>query len=102
MLNIIENAIKFRKKGEQPEITISSRTYKSKITVKIEDNGIGIKKENLNKIFYPFVKVHSDNTIEGIGRGLSIVKKSIELMGGTIEIKSKLNQGTQVFLTFKT
>ena len=100
-INILENAIKFSKKDKTPEIKISSKKTRSKITVKITDNGIGIRKEDLNKIFYPFVKVHKDSKIEGIGMGLSIVKKSMELMGGKIEIKSKLNQGTQVFLIFK-
>ncbi len=100
-LNTLENALKFVKEGIHPEITINSKKTKSKITIEITDNGIGIRNEDLNKIFFPFVKLNRENEFEGTGMGLAIAKKAMELMGGTIEIKSELNKGTQVFLTFR-
>ena len=98
--NLIENAIKFRKEGIKPKIIISSQKTQSTLTLTISDNGKGIKKDYLNKVLFPFVKADNEEN-EGLGMGLAIVKKSMEIMGGKVKIKSKLNQGTQVFLTFR-
>ena len=98
--NIIENAIKYRKEGVKPKITVTFKKTRSTLTLTISDNGKGIKKEYLNKVFFPFVKENEEKN-EGLGMGLAIVKKSMEIMGGKVKIKSKLNQGTQVSLIFR-
>ncbi len=98
--NLIDNAIKFRREGVKPKITITSTKTRSTLTLTISDNGKGIKKDYLNKVFYPFAKAGNEDN-EGLGMGLAIVKKSMEIMGGEVKIKSDLNQGTQVSLIFR-
>ncbi len=98
--NLIDNAIKFRREGVKPKITITSTKTRSTLTLTISDNGKGIKKDYLNKVFYPFAKAGNED-YEGLGMGLAIVKKSMEIMGGEVKIKSDLNQGTQVSLIFR-
>ena len=67
-----------------------------KIRIDISDTGVGIKKENLSKLFMDFGKLdeHSKINAQGTGLGLSICKRMIEKMGGTVSVDSELNVGT--------
>jgi len=61
----------------------------------VQDNGYGIAEEDLDKVFQPFQRVHTDGaSIEGTGIGLSITRKIVELMGGTIDFESQPGKGT--------
>lgn len=93
--NLLQNAVKYTDKG-----FIMVRTGKlpgNSIMVEVEDSGMGISETHQASIFEPFMQVHktsSENSRGGIGLGLSIVKKHLEQIGGTITVKSELGKGS--------
>lgn len=91
--NLISNGIKFndKKKGL---ITISYKDIKDTHEFSIEDNGPGIPEEYHSKIFVVFQTLQVRDSYESTGIGLSIVKKIVDKLGGSIQIKSKKNEGT--------
>jgi signal transduction histidine kinase len=95
--NILDNAIKYTpKKGE---VFISDKIVLNKYVVTISDNGSGIPKNILNKIFNPFFRGDASRNTNGAGLGLTLSKKIIENHKGTISIKSQVNRGTQVIIS---
>jgi len=93
--NLINNAVKFTDQGS---VTIAARNLAAKklMEFKVTDTGIGIPKELLPSIFERFRQVDSSDTkiYGGVGLGLYIVKKYTSLLSGTIQVESKLGQGT--------
>jgi signal transduction histidine kinase len=93
--NLLQNAVKYTDKG-----SVTVRTGKlpaNSVMVEVEDSGMGISETHLASIFEPFMQVHktsSENSRGGIGLGLSIVKKHLEQIGGTITVKSELGRGS--------
>lgn len=102
ILNLLSNAVEFTPEGG----TIEIRTRKpekdgkpERVTIEIEDNGPGIEESNIDKIFDPyFTTKHSSNLHNGTGLGLFIAYQNIHDHGGTIEVKSKINEGTKFIL----
>lgn len=98
--NVISNAIKYSKQKGEIDINIS-KNNSSTICI-ISDNGIGIAKEDLDKITNPFYRSNPtlNPDIKGSGLGLSIVKKIVQLLDIEFTIESEVNQGTKIILTF--
>lgn len=98
--NVISNAIKYSK--HNGEISIHLAVKNSKTICSISDNGIGIAKEDLDKIVNPFYRSNPtlNPDIKGSGLGLSIVERITQLLNIKFKIKSKVNVGTQVFIEF--
>jgi signal transduction histidine kinase len=99
-LNLVSNAIKYKSEKRKPQITISTQKENNNTVILIQDNGIGIDLiRNKDKIFglYQRFHIHPDSK----GLGLYLVKSQVEIMGGKIEIESKIDQGTTLKLTFK-
>ena len=98
--NLIANGMKFHKEDVPPVITISSHSTKNNlIHFEIQDNGIGINEEHFEQIFVMFKRLHSRDSYQGTGIGLSICKKIVERHGGQIGIKSSPGEGSTFWFT---
>ena len=99
LLNLVNNAIKFTEAGS---ISIRCRRNNNFVTIEIADTGIGIKKENIDKLFNPFIRIESDLTrkYEGSGLGLSICRKLLEKLHGEITVNSEYGAGSAFTITF--
>lgn len=98
LLNLIDNALKFTKKGSVNVVVSFIKEIDNKVLINflIKDTGIGISEEKIGKIFNSYQQANIDTARNygGTGLGLAITKQLVELMGGEIKIKSKENQGT--------
>ena len=104
LINMLNNAAKFTQQGEIHLKIYFEEIDEENINLKIEvkDTGIGIKKEDVKKLFTSFQQVDSkrNRNVEGTGLGLAITKQLLELMGGKITLESEYNKGTTFFLEF--
>lgn len=92
--NLISNSIKFRKQNELPRIEIKARKENGHWEFSFADNGIGIEKQYLERIFIIFQRLHNRSLYEGSGIGLAHCKKIVELHGGRIWVTSTPQVGT--------
>jgi PAS domain S-box-containing protein len=99
--NLIANALKFCDKPI-PRIEIGSRTSGDSTTIFVRDNGIGIEPAHFDKIFLIFQRLHRKDEYEGVGAGLTIVKKIVESLGGRIWVESTAGQGATFVFTIPT
>ncbi len=90
--NLISNAVKFSPPGG--EIFIETGEADGKVHMSVTDQGLGISEEHLDKIFTRFYKADSSRGTEGIGLGMSLAMKIAKLHGGTIEVESKVGEGS--------
>lgn len=98
--NLLDNAIKYSK--ENLKIKVSTASTGSWFRIIIEDNGIGMSKETVNRIFEKFYRAHTGNihNVKGFGLGLSYVKTMIDAHKGTIKVDSTLGKGTTFTVSF--
>jgi signal transduction histidine kinase len=95
--NILDNAIKYT--PHKGRILISDKIVLNKYVLTLNDNGAGISKDIVDKIFDPFFRGDASRSTEGAGLGLTLSKKIIENHKGTISINSLENKGTSVIIT---
>ena len=99
--NLISNAIKFKKEDVPPKIHISIKkdNENQEYVFSVLDNGIGIEKQYMGRIFVIFQRLHTIDEYHGTGIGLSIVKRIIERHGGRIWVESKFGTGSAFYFT---
>lgn len=97
IFNLMDNAVKYKKPDANLLLTVKTWNESDNLMISIEDNGIGIKKENLKKIFDKFYRVHTGNLhdVKGFGLGLAYVKKIITDHKGSIRVDSDFGVGTK-------
>lgn len=101
--NIVFNAVKYTDRGEV-RVTAAPRDKGRIVAIEVKDTGVGIPKDSLPYIFEPFRQAEGSATrcLGGVGLGLAIAKRLIELLGGTIDVESDLGKGTTFRLTIPT
>jgi len=94
LYNLIDNAIKYT--TETPSIHVRTKNENKYLKIEIEDNGIGIKREDIPHIFEKFFRVHTGNRhdVKGFGLGLFYVKLIVDAHKGKIDVKSAVGKGT--------
>ncbi|HEX9649051.1 MAG TPA: PAS domain-containing sensor histidine kinase [Cyclobacteriaceae bacterium] len=90
--NLISNAIKYSPEGDPIEVSVV--TSKSSVTIEVKDYGIGIPEEDQIHLFKRFFRAHNSIHIQGTGLGLNLVKRYIDLLGGSISFKSEVGKGS--------
>ena len=99
--NLLGNAVKYSSKVESPEIVFGKKEYFGKDLFFVKDNGAGFNMAKADKLFQPFVRLHSGLEYSGTGVGLSTVKRIIEKHGGEIWAESEEGKGATFFFTLK-
>lgn len=98
LLNLLSNAIKYNKNNGMVEVSCSASSPE-KIRISIKDSGLGLSEEKLNQLFQPFNRLGQEKGLnQGTGIGLMISKDLVELMGGTIGVKSLIGVGTEFWV----
>ncbi|MDB6033581.1 MAG: hypothetical protein JWM16_3919, partial [Verrucomicrobiales bacterium] len=100
--NLISNAVKFVAPGTRPHIKIGAELKGNKTRFYVQDNGVGIEQTDLARIWKVFERVPHDGNYEGTGIGLSIVRKAIERMGGTVGVESEPGHGSTFWFELGT
>jgi PAS domain S-box-containing protein len=102
IVNLIGNSIKFTSSEGQIGLVVRAKNEAGPIHICVTDSGIGMEEKELRNIFDPFRQLNTglNRAYEGTGLGLSLVKRFVEMHGGTIDVRSKVDQGTQIMIEF--
>lgn len=98
--NLIQNAIKFHKKGKTPKVTIQGISNQNNYLLSVKDNGIGISPAHYEKIFLLFKRLHNKSNYQGTGIGLALCKKIVDMHDGKIWVESKPEEGSIFYCSF--
>lgn len=104
IFNLMDNAVKYKRDDVDFQLTVRTWNTGEKLNISVEDNGIGIHKDDLKRIFDKFFRVHTGNKhdVKGFGLGLAYVKKIVSLQKGTIRAESEYGHGTKFIITLPT
>ena len=98
--NLIDNAVKYAREQVPPQIRIETFSTEGEIQLRVEDNGLGMTRDTVKRIFDKFYRAHTGNqhNVKGFGLGLSYVKNVTEALGGKIKAESALGEGSVFIL----
>jgi PAS domain S-box-containing protein len=99
--NLLDNAVKFSRKGTLPQVRIWAEEKETRVRLWIEDNGIGIQKQAQPRLFAMFQRLHVSSDYEGTGMGLAIVRRAVERMGGAVGVESEPDRGSKFWVELK-
>lgn len=102
IFNLMDNAVKYKAEDRELNLTVTTHNESDdKLIITIGDNGIGIKREDLKKIFEKFYRVHTGNRhdVKGFGLGLAYVHNVVKALGGSIHAESEYGKGTKFIIT---
>ena len=99
LINLVENAIKYSSKKEQPRILVCSELSDSNVLLSVEDNGAGFDMRYVGKLFGVFQRLHSAEEFEGTGVGLATVQRIVSKHGGKVWAEGKVNEGAKIFIS---
>lgn len=99
--NLIDNALKYSKEDIDPVLEVATYNHNNNIVIAVKDNGIGMTKDTVSKIFDKFYRAHTGNVhnVKGFGLGLNYTRKMVEAHNGKIHVESTLGQGSQFKIT---
>jgi len=94
--NLVDNAVKYAKENTPIRLKITTESNEKKIIIRVEDNGIGMNKETVKRVFERFYRAHTGNihNVKGFGLGLSYVKTMVQAHNGDISVDSTLGKGS--------
>ncbi|MEL7023973.1 MAG: CheR family methyltransferase [Pseudomonadota bacterium] len=98
LMNLVSNALKFRKDDTKPEIRITVDESPTFIALSVSDNGIGISSEHTGKIFELFTRLNTRSDYPGSGIGLALCRRIADLHGGSLDVTSELGRGSHFML----
>ena len=102
IFNLLDNAVKYRREDTPLMLNVTTRDISdNRLQITVADNGIGIRKEDLKKIFEKFYRVSTGNRhdVKGFGLGLAYVQRILRELNGHISVESELNHGTKFIIT---
>ncbi len=102
IFNLLDNAVKYKAENRELHLIVSTRNISDdKLQIVIQDNGIGIRREDLKKIFEKFYRVHTGNRhdVKGFGLGLAYVHSVVKALDGSIHADSEFGKGTKFVIT---
>ncbi|MBW3617423.1 MAG: CHASE3 domain-containing protein [Proteobacteria bacterium] len=96
--NLLDNALKYVPPGRRPEVTVRAEPVGADLRLWIEDQGLGVAPEHHGRVFEPFERLHGREAYPGTGIGLAIVRRSMERMGGSYGVDSRLGEGSRFWI----
>jgi signal transduction histidine kinase/CheY-like chemotaxis protein len=106
LLNLVDNAIKYTAEGSvvlRATVTHRQSPERARVRFEVEDTGPGIAEQDLERVFFPFVRLAQHQPTEtGTGLGLALCREYVELMGGKLEVASQLGRGTRFYFELET
>jgi len=99
MINLINNAIKFTREGGQIVVSIGHDQRENNVYVRVQDNGMGIAVQYLDRLFDKFMQIKVKEAKHGYGLGLTFCKMAVEAHGGKIKVESEAGKGSTFIFT---